>query len=143
MREKTGLNAADLPGAGAAGGLGFGLAGFMNAQLTPGFELFSRCAGLKEHLRRADLVITGEGAIDESTLMGKGVGDIARWCKALSIPCLGLGGRVESIPRLKRFFNGVYGLVPDETSLEKSRARPSFSLARLAARVAANWPAVQ
>jgi len=62
------------PGAGAAGGLGFGLLAFSGARLEPGFDLFARLARLDQRLRSADLVITGEGCIDPSTLMGKGVG---------------------------------------------------------------------
>jgi glycerate kinase len=65
------------PGVGAAGGLGFGLRYFAGARLEPGFALFSRLASLPDRVKAAKLVITGEGAIDQSTLMGKGVGGVA------------------------------------------------------------------
>ena len=81
VREQFGRDFAREPGAGAAGGLGFGLLAFLGAELKPGFDLFARQAALERHLRAADLVITGEGAIDRSTLMGKGVGQIARRCR--------------------------------------------------------------
>src|SRR6185436_20206712 len=55
-----------VPGAGAAGGLGFGLLAFLGAKVEPGFELFGTLARLEQRLRRVGLVITGEGAIDES-----------------------------------------------------------------------------
>src|SRR5207249_788688 len=84
--------AAREPGSGAAGGLGFGLRSFINARLESGFDLFARHARLEERIRAAGLVITGEGAIDRSTLMGKGVGEIARMCQAANVPCIGLAG---------------------------------------------------
>src|SRR6185503_10980480 len=59
------------PGGGAAGGLGYGLRCFASAKLQPGFALFARHARLEERLKSVDLVITGEGAIDQSTAMGK------------------------------------------------------------------------
>ena len=69
---------------------------FLGAELRPGFELFARQAALERRLRAADLVVTGEGAIDRSTLMGKGVGQIARRCRELNIPCIGLAGMVSA-----------------------------------------------
>src|SRR5947209_13473985 len=64
------LDAAAEPGAGAAGGLGFGLRCFFNARFESGFDIFARYACLQERIRTARLGITGEGAIDGSTLMG-------------------------------------------------------------------------
>src|SRR5512133_1700676 len=72
VKKDLGLDLARDAGSGAAGGLGFGLPAFLGARLMAGFELFSRLAKLDERLRKADIVITGEGAIDRSTLMGKG-----------------------------------------------------------------------
>jgi len=126
------------PGAGAAGGLGFGLACFLGAQLRPGFELFARKANLIQHLRRADLVITGEGAMDASTFMGKGAGEIARWCLQLKIPCIGLAGQMTS--HHKKLFTAQNSLV-ELTSLENARRKPAHWLQRLAARAAKDWPA--
>ena len=93
--QQFGRDFAREPGAGAAGGLGFGLLAFLGAELQPGFDLFARQAALERRLRAADLVVTGEGAIDRSTLMGKGVGQIARRCRELKIPCIGLAGMVS------------------------------------------------
>ena len=96
VKRQFGRDLAREPGAGAAGGLGFGLLAFLGAELQPGFDLFARQAGLERRLRAADLVITGEGAIDRSTLMGKGVGQIAQRCRQLKIPCIGLAGMVSA-----------------------------------------------
>ncbi|MGO8675529.1 MAG: glycerate kinase [Limisphaerales bacterium] len=125
------------PGSGAAGGLGFGLLAFLGARLEPGFELFARRAGLVRHLRRAALVITGEGSIDASTLMGKGVGQIARHCRELNIPCIGLAGVVHD--RLgAQFSHGFTQLraLTELASLEKAKTQPARWLERLSQRVA-------
>ena len=130
-------NYAAEPGAGAAGGLGFGLRGFLGADLQPGFELFARYAQLGRRLRRADLVITGEGAIDRSTFMGKGVGQIGRECRRLKIPCLGLAGTVE-IRDTRKYFVQTGSLV-DFTTRKNARLQPELWLERLAREMAANW----
>jgi len=125
------------PGAGAAGGLGFGLIAFVNGKLMPGFELFAQRAGLDSHLNRADLVITGEGRIDDSTLMGKGVGEIAKKCHALKIPCIGLAGMMDSSVRARRSFDQLHALV-EIAKIPHAQSRPTFWLERLAAKVSAN-----
>ena len=128
---------ASEPGAGAAGGLGFGLRFFLGARLQPGFDLFARRAELGRRLRAADLVITGEGAIDRSTLMGKGVGQIAHWCRKLKIACIGLAGTVVS--RNESSFTQAHGLT-GLTTVEKAKAKPAFWLEKLAERVGREWP---
>src|SRR6185436_3670498 len=69
------------------------------------FELAERCLGkLAQRLRAVDLVITAEGAIDESTLMGKGVGQLARQSRASNVPCIGLAGNVIRSRQMKSVF---------------------------------------
>ena len=123
------------PGAGAAGGLGFGLLAFLGAKLQPGFDLFARHAALERRLRAADMVITGEGAIDRSTLMGKGVGQIAQRCRQLNIPCIGLAGIVSAGCRTAEFFTQTHALT-ELTTVEQAKAQPALWLARLAQQVA-------
>lgn len=129
---------ADEPGAGAAGGLGFGLSCFLGGRLESGFDLFVRYSGLERRIRRADLVITGEGAIDQSTLMGKGVGQIARYCLKLGIPCLGLAGSVFPGKKTKSFFTQEHGLT-QLTTLEAAKKHPALWLERLAEQLARDW----
>jgi glycerate kinase len=126
------------PGAGAAGGLGFGLRIFLGARLQPGFKLFARQAHLERRLRLADIVITGEGRIDHSTFMGKGVGQIARECRRLGVPCIGLAGVVSARSGAGKYFTTVRGLT-ELTGLKNAQARPESCLGRLAAQVAENW----
>jgi glycerate kinase len=127
-----------FPGAGAAGGLGFGLMAFLGARPEPGFELFARFAKLAARLRTADLVITGEGCIDDSTFMGKGVGAIARRCRKEKIPCLALGGNIVARNAAKRFFAEAHSLV-ELTTVAKAKSNSAAWLERLAERTAREW----
>lgn len=135
---KSGRSFASQPGGGAAGGLGFGLAAFCNAKLHPGFELFVRQTNFRRHIRKADLVITGEGSIDRSTVMGKGVGELARLCKEENVPCIGLGG-ITRLPRnRKNLFTSVHALT-DLTTAHSAMLKPELWLGRLTETVAKCW----
>ena len=129
---------ASRPGAGAAGGLGFGFECFLGASLRPGYEFFARTAQLPRRLRRANLVITGEGAIDRSTFMGKGVGQIARACREQKIPCIGLAGTLKEPVIAKKKFTVSRGLL-ELASLRQARKQPALWLERLTAKVAREW----
>jgi glycerate kinase len=131
---QLGQDYARRPGAGAAGGLGFGLAAFLAAELQPGFELFATHAKLSQRLRTVDLVITGEGAIDRSTAMGKGVGQIARRCRELEILCVGLAGTAIRSREVTRLFAEVHALT-DLTTAAQAKTQPAKWLERLARRV--------
>lgn len=135
FRKFCGQDFAARPGAGAAGGLGFGLQAFAGARLESGFELLARQARLVRRLRAADVVVTGEGAMDLSTLMGKGAGQVARLCRRHGVPCVGLAGTVAREPRLRRRFAEV-GALTDLTTLASAKARPEFWLRELAAEMA-------
>ncbi len=82
----------DIPGAGAAGGLGAGLLAFLHAQLRPGAQLILEAVKLEDALRTANLVITAEGQIDAQTASGKSVGAVATLAKRYNIPVLALTG---------------------------------------------------
>lgn len=124
-----------MPGAGAAGGLGFGLAAFAGARLEPGFALFAQLAGLTSRLAVADLIVTGEGAIDEQTLMGKGVGELALLCRQMSKPCVGLAGVVQDERKARELFRDVRAMV-DVTSPDEARAHAARWLEEVARRAA-------
>ena len=90
-----GGDAAELPGAGAAGGLGFGLLQFGGAQLVSGFELVAAETGLLEKIRGCDVVITGEGKLDAQTLHGKGPAGVASMARAAGKRVAVIAGLVE------------------------------------------------
>src|SRR5690606_9148300 len=85
---------ADVPGAGAAGGIGFALMAAAGARLVPGFELVADVLALDERLRRADCVITGEGRFDASSLMGKGPGALVMRARRLGRRCAVFAGAI-------------------------------------------------
>lgn len=86
---------AELPGAGAAGGLGAALAA-LGAALVPGAPTVLDLVGFDGRLAEADLVITGEGAVDETTAEGKAPGEVARRAAAAGVRCVVFGGRVAA-----------------------------------------------
>ena len=133
---------ARTPGTGAAGGLGFGLAAFAGGQLAPGFELFAQLSGLEARVREADLVVTGEGAIDRTTLtMGKGVGQLMQLCDRLQRPWLGLAGRVDLTGATSARRSQLHAMAPDLAPPEEAMRRPALWLARLGQQAARDWSA--
>jgi glycerate 2-kinase len=87
---------ADLPGAGAAGGLGAALAS-LGAELLPGAPLVLDLAGFDP--AGYDLVVTGEGTVDRTTTRGKAPGEVARRCAAAGVRCVLFGGRIDEAPQ--------------------------------------------
>jgi glycerate kinase len=120
-RKVTGKDAADCPGAGAAGGLGAGLLFFTNAVLRPGVDIVIEATGLHELIRNADLVVTGEGATDFQTAFGKAPVGIAGVAKHYGKPvvCLSgsLGKGAEDV--LKHGIDALASVPPRPMSLEE------------------------
>jgi glycerate kinase len=83
-RSRTGVDVAQLTGAGAAGGLAGGLAA-IGAELAPGFDVVAEAVGLEAALEGADLALTGEGRLDSSSLAGKVVGGVLAWADDLDV----------------------------------------------------------
>ncbi len=94
IRKEMGIDIADMPGAGAAGGIGGGLHAFLNAILTPGIDLVMKIVGLKDAVAGADLVLTAEGCIDKQTRFNKGPAGVARIAKESGVPCIAICGSV-------------------------------------------------
>jgi glycerate kinase len=84
----------ELPGSGAAGGLGAALAS-LRAELVPGAQYLFELTGFRQFAARADLVVTGEGAVDRTTFEGKAPGEAMRVCEELGVRCVLFGGRVD------------------------------------------------
>ncbi|MCP5144248.1 MAG: glycerate kinase [Gammaproteobacteria bacterium] len=97
MAEQHGkVDFADRAGAGAAGGMGYGAMVFMNAQLARGIDLIMELTGFSQALAAADLVITGEGALDSQTLHGKLISGICDKARTMNKPVLALCGRLAA-----------------------------------------------
>jgi len=95
IKRDLGIDVMEIPGAGAAGGLGAGLIAFLGAKLMSGIEMVSEVVRLTDHLKEASLVFTGEGKLDTSTLFGKAVAGVAAKAKTLNIPVVALAGTVD------------------------------------------------
>ena len=112
--------------AGAGGGLGAGLAAFFGADLVSGFDFVARAVGLIDVLRDADLVITGEGRLDEQSLSGKCTGEVARLCASQELTCVALAGRVAVEPESLKCAGFSLALALTETYAEADAlARPA------------------
>jgi glycerate kinase len=139
LEAHLGVAVRDAPGAGAAGGLGAALLA-LGARREPGIELVLQLVGLAARVAEADLVITGEGTFDSSSLAGKVVSGVAAEAMRNAIPCLVLAGAVR-VGRREAAAAGVeatYSLV-EAVGVEAALGRPAQELAALAARVAGQW----
>lgn len=139
LEPHLGVSVRDLPGAGAAGGLGAALLA-LGARREPGIELVQRLVGLEERIAAADLVVTGEGAFDPTSLTGKVVSGVSALAAAHAVPCVVLAGSV-SIGRREAAAAGIeasYSLI-DTVGRERALGEPATALAELAARVARQW----
>jgi glycerate kinase len=122
----------DTPGAGAAGGIGFGLLSFCNAKMESGFDLVAKVLGLDQRISECDLVITGEGRLDAQSLEGKGPVGVARLARHHGKPVLGLAGSVVESEALAATFDALRGIVDQPVPLEVAMERGAEFLERAA-----------
>ncbi len=122
VQRDLGCNHRHEPGAGAAGGLGFGLMSFCGARLQSGFDLVADITGLKQRIEMADLIITGEGKLDAQTLHGKGPMGVAAMAREAGKPVIGIGGIIESSDALISRFDGLLQIKPDEMPIPEAIA---------------------
>jgi glycerate 2-kinase len=108
VATEFGVDYRDELGAGAAGGLGFGLLSFCGATIRPGFEVVAKAVGLELKMKDADLVITGEGSLDRQTLEGKTPAGVARLARKLHKPVFAIVGRASEDQELREIFEGIY-----------------------------------
>ena len=108
----------DTPGAGAAGGISFGLMAAARAQLLPGFDLVSAWLDLERKLAAADLVITGEGRFDDTSLTGKGPGAVAARALALGKPVHVFAGAITALT--PRAGLSLHAITPAATPLAQA-----------------------
>jgi glycerate kinase len=137
--ERTGRrDLADHPGAGAAGGLGFGMMAFFGATLRPGIQIVLDAVKLQKRLIGADLCITGEGRLDSQSLAGKTAIGVARLCKEMYVPCVALAGSIgESIDAVvEEGITAHFAITRGPETLESSMSRASELLAQIAENVA-------
>jgi len=124
----------DTPGAGAAGGLGFGLQAFLGAKIRPGIEVVMGAVGFEEKLAACGLVISGEGRLDSQTAYGKTVSGVARTARRRGIPVLALGGEVtaEAASLREMGVSALLSIAPGPISQEESMREAATLLERTA-----------
>ncbi|MBR4035304.1 MAG: glycerate kinase [Oscillospiraceae bacterium] len=93
-KKQTGKNYYDIKGAGAAGGMGFGVCAFLGGSLKPGVNLILDTIGFEKHLQNTDIIITGEGRLDSQSLSGKAVIGISRIAQQHNVPVLVVAGSI-------------------------------------------------
>jgi glycerate kinase len=127
------LDVRNVPGAGAAGGLGAGLVAFLGARLRPGVDVVMEAVRLQERMEEADLVVTGEGTFDEQSLHGKAPAGVLRAAEELRVPAVVLCGQRRADPPGARVFS-----LAERFGLEPSMDRTGTLLEDLAAEVASD-----
>lgn len=120
VHRDLGIDVRDLPGAGAAGGLGAGLVAFLGAHLRPGVEVVMDALDLRRRIAAADLAITGEGRLDEASMRGKVPSGILAAGRELRVPVAVLCGRAELHPEDVRVLSLVERFGPTR-ALEEAR----------------------
>ncbi len=126
VTRELGCDFRNNPGAGAAGGLGFGLMSFCSGELRPGFDVVADAVELEEKIGRADVVITGEGKLDRQTLEGKAPAGVALRARKFGKRVFAVVGRAAPDQQVHDTFDGVYelgGSIPQARELLRERAR--------------------
>jgi glycerate kinase len=111
----------------------------MNGKFVSGADLFAEAANLDERLKTADLLISGEGAIDAQSLMGKGVGSLFARAKQAGVNRLGLAGILGSDLRATDHELQLLSIVPGLANPEEAKRNATHWLAKLAAQAAKNY----
>jgi len=126
VKRDIGIDVTELPGGGAAGGLGAGLVAFLGATLRPGVDLIIEAVGLRDKIRDADLVITGEGQIDRQSAYGKAPIGVAQLAKKFSVKTVAIAGRLGEgyQEALTAGIDDIYSLEQVAGSAEEAMANP-------------------
>lgn len=126
----------NAPGAGAAGGFGFGLLSFCKASICSGFDVLAGSLQLEEQIAASDLIITGEGRIDAQTLEGKGPAGVAALARKHGKPVLAFAGSIADSSAVDALFDAHYAIIDEPVTLDAAMARGAEFLTRSAARAA-------
>ncbi|HSW46050.1 MAG TPA: glycerate kinase [Phycisphaerae bacterium] len=141
VRRNLQIEVRDLPGAGAAGGLGAGLVAFFGAKLQPGIRIVMEAVRLAERIADADLVITGEGRLDRQSVMGKVIAGVGQAAKAASVPVIALAGCLgEGADQTLAVLRSYHPINPPGTPIAEALPRTAERLEVTAAAVLSNWP---
>lgn len=137
----TGRDFSLLPGAGAAGGLGAALTGFLNAELRSGIDIVLDSLNFDSYLNGAQLVITGEGRIDSQTIHGKTPIGVARRAKRQGLPVVAVAGSVSADAAVvyQHGIDAVFSIMQGVATLPQALQEASSNLERTAESIARLW----
>ena len=137
IKNQLGISIIDVPGAGAAGGLGGGLMAFLKAKLRRGIDIVIDATGLEESVKGAALVITGEGSIDYQTQFGKTPYGVAMVAKKYDIPVIAIAGSIgkDAYALYKKGFNSIFSIVDKPMTLEEAIENGEVLLENTAERI--------
>ena len=132
--SQTGYDMAKVQYGGAAGGTAAGLAAFCKAKLVNGIEYFLDITHFNKALLKSDLVITGEGSLDEQTLEGKAPFGVAKRAKEKNLPVIGLAGKVPSATSadMDHYFDALLAIGHQPSDLETAMKHTASDLTRIA-----------
>lgn len=138
LTRTLGKSFSDIPGAGAAGGLGAGLMAFLNAQLQLGVDIIIEAVNLKERMKDADLVLTGEGQLDFQTAFGKTPIGVAKVAKSYNLPIIAIAGSIAEGAEAvyHKGIDAMLAIVQQPMSLEQASADASRLIADTAEQAA-------
>ena len=141
ISDATGRDDTQRPGAGAAGGVGYAALAVLNAEIGSGIDLILDLINFDSHVVGADLVVTGEGSLDEQSLAGKAPIGVARVAARAGVPVVAVAGRVQLSPeRLHAAgISAGYALSDLEPDLARSIANASILLHQLGKLIAKDW----
>lgn len=141
IEHTTGRAVLEIPGAGAAGGMGAALFGLLNARLRPGVEIIAEALNLESALRDANLVITGEGRIDSQTIHGKTPIGVARIAKRYGVPVIALTGAISRDYGAvhEHGLDAVFPILTEVSTLEQALSDARDNLTITARNVARVW----
>jgi glycerate 2-kinase len=141
VSDTTGHEDAERAGAGAAGGTGYAALALLDAEIRPGIELILDLIDFDRRVVGADLVVTGEGSLDEQSLAGKAPIGVARAAASAGVQVVAVAGRLQlSAARLREAgIAAAYPLTDLEPDLERCIANASPLLRRVGAQIAKDW----
>jgi glycerate kinase len=136
IESVTRMRVRDIPGSGAAGGMGAGLMAFLGAKLLPGVHLFLKYNDIEHQLQDVDYILTGEGKTDDQTRYGKTIWGIIEIAGKNQIPVIIISGQIEKTNLLHNRVHSMISLSQEAGSIHRSLKKPAFWLEKTVGKIA-------
>ena len=139
IQRDIGVDVDQIPGAGAAGGMGAAMLAFFQGQLRPGCEIIAKAVGLEQAIQGASLVITGEGRIDQQTIFGKTPFGVATVAKQHGVPVIGIAGSLGTNAQAvhDHGIDAIASVLSRPCTIEQAMAEAKFNVRSTARNIAA------